>query len=78
MPKYKVVAHRRVLRFLNSLDDERQRKALVEAMERLEGYPVSLREMDVASIRGGDRRSGSGSVGTGSYSRLIRVRIRYW
>jgi mRNA interferase RelE/StbE len=50
-----VVAHRRVQRFLNGLDDERQRRALVEAMERLEEYPVSLREMDVAAIKGGDR-----------------------
>jgi len=55
VPSYRVVAHRRVHRFLNSLHDEGQRRVLVEAMERLEGYPVSLREMDVATIRGEDK-----------------------
>ena len=55
MPKYRVVAHRRVLRFLNGLDDKGQRRALIETMERLERYPVSLREMDVATIRGAER-----------------------
>ena len=52
-PRYRVVAHRRVLRFLNGLDDERQ--ALVEAMESLEEHPVSLRDMDIATIRGADK-----------------------
>ena len=55
MPRYRVLAHRRVLRFLNTLDDERQRQAILEAMEKLERYPMSLREMDVASIRGVDK-----------------------
>lgn len=55
MPRYRVVAHRRVTRFLNGLDDEGQRQALIEAMESLEGYPVSLRKMDVAVIRGADK-----------------------
>ena len=55
MPKYRVVAHRRVLRFLNGLDDEEQKQVLVEAMESLERYPVSLREMNVAAIRGADK-----------------------
>jgi len=55
VPRYRVVAHRRVLRFLNGLDDEGRRQVLVEAMESLERYPVSLREMDVAAIRGEDR-----------------------
>jgi mRNA interferase RelE/StbE len=50
-----VLAHRRVLRFLNTLDDERQRQAILEAMENLVSYPMSLREMDVASIRGVDK-----------------------
>jgi len=77
VPRYRVVAHRRVLRFLNGLNDEKQRRVLVEAMERLEEYPTSLREMDVAAIRGEAGLSGSGSAGTGSYSQLIRVRIQY-
>lgn len=55
MPRYRVLAHRRVLRFLNTLDDERQRRAILETMENLERYPMSLREMDVASIKGVDK-----------------------
>jgi len=55
VPRYRVVAHRRVLRFLNGLDIEGQRRALLETMESLERYPVSLREMDVATIRGAER-----------------------
>jgi len=47
-----VIAHRRVLRFLNRLRDERQKQAIIEAMEKLESYPMSLREMDVRTIRG--------------------------
>ena len=47
-----MIAHRRVLRFLNRLRDERQKQAIIEAMEKLESYPMSLREMDVVTIRG--------------------------
>ena len=47
-----MIAHRRVLRFLNRLRDERQKQAIIEAMEKLESYPMSLREMDVRTIRG--------------------------
>ena len=54
-PRYRVVAHRRVLKFLNSLEDEGQRRALIEAMENLEEYPVSLRGMDAATIRGAEK-----------------------
>ena len=55
MPRYKVLAHRRVLRFLNALDEERRKRAILETIENLERYPMSLREMDVASIRDVDR-----------------------
>jgi len=52
VPRYRVIAHRRVLRFLERLRDEKQRHAIIEAMEKLENYPLSLREMDVETIRG--------------------------
>jgi mRNA-degrading endonuclease RelE of RelBE toxin-antitoxin system len=55
VPRYKVVAHRRVLKFLKGLDDEGQKKTLMEAMENLERYPVSLREMDATTIRGAEK-----------------------
>lgn len=52
MPRYSVVVHRRVHRFLKGIENERQRLAITDAMEKLESYPMSLREMDVATIRG--------------------------
>ena len=52
MPKFRVIAHRRVHKFLRTLRNERLKQTLIEAMERLEDYPVSLREMDVATIKG--------------------------
>jgi len=52
MPRYRVIVHRRVHRFLKGIENERQKLAITEAMERLESYPMSLREMDVATIRG--------------------------
>lgn len=55
MPSYRVIAHRRVLRLLNSLYNEGQRQAIIGAMESLERYPLSLREMDVAAIKGVDK-----------------------
>jgi len=65
VPRYRVVAHQRVLRFLNGLDNEGQRRALIETMESLKRYPVSLREMDVATIEALKGRSGSEWAGTG-------------
>lgn len=55
MPRYRLLVHRKVLRFLNALDDERRKRAILENMENLERHPMSLREMDVASIRGVDK-----------------------
>jgi mRNA-degrading endonuclease RelE of RelBE toxin-antitoxin system len=52
VPKFRVIAHRRVHKFLRTLRNERLKQTLIEAMERLEDYPVSLREMDVATIKG--------------------------
>ena len=51
MPSYRVIAHRRVLKFLDSLNDESQKNAILRAVENLERYPVSLREMNVAGVR---------------------------
>ena len=51
MPKYKVIAHRRVHNFLRTLRNERLKHSIIEAMEKLEDYPISLREMDVEKIK---------------------------
>ena len=37
---------------MNRLRDDRQKHVIIEAMEKLESYPMSLREMDVVTIRG--------------------------
>jgi len=52
VPKFNVFAHRRVHRFLRRLSNERLKHSIIEAMEKLEDYPLSLREMDVERIKG--------------------------
>ncbi|MBN2334713.1 type II toxin-antitoxin system RelE/ParE family toxin [Candidatus Bathyarchaeota archaeon] len=55
MPSYKVLAHRRVHKYLKDISDEKQKKTIYEAIERLEEYPFSLAEMDIATIRGAEQ-----------------------
>jgi mRNA-degrading endonuclease RelE of RelBE toxin-antitoxin system len=52
VPKYKIVAHRNVFKFLTEVSDRALKKAFKEHIEKLEDYPLSLREMDVEMIRG--------------------------
>lgn len=52
MPKYKVIAHRRVHRFISDLKDEKLKNTIKDAITNLENYPLSLREMDVQKIKG--------------------------
>jgi mRNA-degrading endonuclease RelE of RelBE toxin-antitoxin system len=52
VPKYKIVAHRNVFKFLSEASDQALKKAFIEHIEKLEDYPLSLREMDIQIIRG--------------------------
>jgi mRNA-degrading endonuclease RelE of RelBE toxin-antitoxin system len=52
VPKYRIIAHRRVHNFLSSLKDESLRHNLVDCIAKLEDYPLTLREMDVEKIKG--------------------------
>ena len=52
MPEYKVLAHRRVLKFLKSLRDERLKARLKEALAELQNYPIALRRLDVEKLEG--------------------------
>jgi len=52
VPEYKVVAHRRVQRFVKSLRDDNFRSAVINHIEKLGDYPLSLKEMDVEKIKG--------------------------
>lgn len=52
MPKYKVIAHRRVHKFISDLKDENFKNTIKDTLTKLENYPVTLREMDVEKIKG--------------------------
>lgn len=52
MPKYTVIAHRRVHTYLTKLKNEKLKQSIIELVEKLADYPGSLKEMDVKSIKG--------------------------
>lgn len=52
MPKYQVIAHRRVLKFLSELTDKALKETIKVHIEKLQDYPLSLREMDTEKIKG--------------------------
>lgn len=52
MPKFKVIAHRRVHKFLTRLRNEQLKNSIIETIEKLEDYPFSLKEMDIDTIKG--------------------------
>ncbi|MGD0994735.1 MAG: type II toxin-antitoxin system RelE/ParE family toxin [Candidatus Bathyarchaeia archaeon] len=52
MPKYKIVAHRKVHKFLNDLTDQALKKTVKDHIAKLQDYPLSLREMDTEKIHG--------------------------
>ena len=52
MPKFKVIAHRRVHKFLRRLMNEKIKNSIIEVIEKLEDYPFSLRGMDVQRVKG--------------------------
>ena len=52
MPEYKVLAHRRVIKFLKSLQDERSKARLKEAIAKLQNHPIALRRLDVEKLEG--------------------------
>ena len=55
MPRYTVVAHRRVMRFLTELGDESIKERIKETLAKLVDYPLSLRELDVEKLQGAER-----------------------
>ena len=52
MPEYKVLAHRRVIKFLKNLQDGRLKARLKEAIAELQNYPIALRRLDVEKLEG--------------------------
>lgn len=55
MPKYKVIAHRRVHKFISDLKDENVKNTIKDTLTKLENYPITLREIDVEKIKGLER-----------------------
>ena len=55
MPKYTVLAHRRVIKFLAELGEEAVKQRIKEAIGKLVDYPLSLRELDVEKLEGPER-----------------------
>ena len=52
MPKYKVIAHRRVHKFIRNLKDETLKETIMTHLAKLEDYPITLREMDIEKVKG--------------------------
>jgi mRNA-degrading endonuclease RelE of RelBE toxin-antitoxin system len=53
-PKYKVIAHRRVQKFISNLKDENFKDRIKDYMAKL-NYPITLREMDFEKVKGLDK-----------------------
>jgi len=51
VPEYRVIAHRRVHKFISKLKDEKLKTAVKTALIKLQNYPISLREMDAEKIK---------------------------
>jgi mRNA-degrading endonuclease RelE of RelBE toxin-antitoxin system len=55
VPKYKVIAHRRVYKFIGTLKDENLKDTITDHLAKLEDYPITLREIDIEKIKGLDK-----------------------
>ena len=55
MPRYTVVAHKRVMKFLGELGEEALKDRIKETARKLADYPLSLRELDVEKLEGAER-----------------------
>ena len=55
MPRYTVIAHPRVMKFLEKLREEAVKKRIKETLSKLSDYPLSLRELDVEKLQGAER-----------------------
>lgn len=51
MPRYTVIAHKRVMKFLAELREEALKERIKFPLRKLVDYPLSLRELDVRSLR---------------------------
>jgi mRNA interferase RelE/StbE len=52
VPKFKIIAHRRVHKFIRELKDEKLKNTIKDAIAKLEDYPLALREMNTEKVKG--------------------------
>ncbi|MEM2941321.1 MAG: type II toxin-antitoxin system RelE/ParE family toxin [Thermoproteota archaeon] len=52
MPEYRVIAHRRVYKFLKELRDDDLKNRLKEVLLKLRDYPIILKRIDVEKLEG--------------------------
>mgnify|MGYP000081037188 CR=1 FL=1 len=55
MPEYRILAHKRVFKFLQDLKDENLKTKFKEVILELENYPITLRRFDVEKLEGLER-----------------------
>jgi mRNA-degrading endonuclease RelE of RelBE toxin-antitoxin system len=55
VPRYIVVAHKRVMKLLALLGEEALKERIKEIIKKLVDYPLSLRELDVEKLEGAER-----------------------
>jgi len=55
MPEYRILAHKRVLKFLQNLKDGSLKNRLKETIRELSNYPIALKKLDVEKLEGLER-----------------------
>lgn len=55
MSRYKILVHRRVVKFLKNSMDKKLKNRMKESIERLVDYPLILREFHVEKLEGIER-----------------------
>lgn len=55
MPDFKILAHKKVLKFLQSVKDETLKNRIKEVLLELEDYPIALRKLDIEKLEGLDK-----------------------
>jgi mRNA-degrading endonuclease RelE of RelBE toxin-antitoxin system len=70
VPKFSIIAHHRVQKFLSSIKDENLKLAIIQNIIKLEDYPLSLRDMDIEKIRGIEKTF---RIRTGKYRIIFHV-----
>jgi len=55
MSEYRILAHRKVFKFLKNLKDEKLKNRFKEIIQELSNYPIVLKKFDVEKLEGLER-----------------------